>query len=271
MEKVKELLTIQKELNQMKNRLGYKIYNNSISGFSSKKLFNSFLNVLKFCDRGKNFKNYNKLKNWQSSDLHEKLISMRKSNKHDFALIYDVMQKNNSINEFCISNNLKSLAEKFLGAKNGEMMMRSQIRMDVPEDNRNTFGWHQDSAYDKLNLNPKNGVVLWIPLLDAEIDKGALEVKPKSQSEGNTYIVKKKYKKFQSPQLIVPDKALAKYKTAKVPVKKNQCLALFGNVFHKSGNNISNKIRFTIIARFNKILTKDFYIYNKTKIFDELY
>ena len=36
-------------------------------------------------------------------------------------------------------------------------MMRSQIRMDVPYDKRNTFGWHQDSAYDKLNNNPKNG------------------------------------------------------------------------------------------------------------------
>ncbi|MFL2882964.1 MAG: phytanoyl-CoA dioxygenase family protein [Pelagibacteraceae bacterium] len=255
----------------MQNKLGYKIYKNAINNKSSRKLFNSFLKVLKFCDKGKNFKSFSEIKNWQSPELHKKLINLRKKNKHHFALIYDVMQKNNSINEFCMSNKLDLIAKKFLGIKEGEMMMRSQIRMDVPKDTRNTFGWHQDSAYDKLNLNPKNGVVLWIPLLNAQVDKGALEVKPRSQSEKNTYIVKKKYKKFQSPQLIVPDKALAKYETLKVPVKKEQCLALYGNVFHKSGNNFSDKIRFTIIARFNKILTKDFYIYNKTKTFDELY
>ena len=253
------------------NKAGYKIYRNSINNKSSTKLFNSFLQVLKFCDKGKNFKNFSKIKNWQSPELHQKLIKLRKKNKNHFALIYDVMQKNNSINEFCMENKLDDIARNFLGIKNVEMMMRSQIRMDVPLDKRNTFDWHQDSAYDKLNYNPKNGVVLWIPLLNAEIDKGALEVKPKSQSEKNTYIVKKKYKKFHSPQFIVPDSALAKYETLKVPVKKGQCLALYGNLFHKSGNNFSDKIRFTIIARFNKILSKDFYIYKKTKIFDELY
>ena len=111
-----------------------------------------------------------------------------------------------------------------------------------------------------MNLFPKNGVVLWIPLLDADIDKGALEVKPKSHCEENIYIVKKKYAKFQSPQLIVPDKVLKKYKTEKISVNKGSCLGLYANVFHKSGKNLSNKIRFTIIARFNNILTKDFYL-----------
>ena len=255
----------------MKNKNGYKVYKNLINSESSIKLFKSFLKVLKFCGIGKNFKSFSKIKNWQSPELHQKLIELRKKDKHHFALIYDVMHKSNSINAFCMQNKLDEIAKDFLGIKNDELMMRSQIRMDVPYDKRNTFGWHQDSAYDKLNNNPRNGVVLWIPLLDAEIDKGALEIKPKSQSEKNIYIVKKKYKKFQSPQLIVPDTSLAKYETLKVPIKKNQCLAMYANLFHKSGNNFSNKVRFTIIARFNKILSNDFYIFKKTKAFDELY
>ena len=256
----------------MQNQVGYKIYKNSINTKSITTLFSSFLKVLKFCGIEKNPGNFNSINNWQSPDLHKKLIQLRKKNKNHFALIYDVMQKSNSINEFCIQNNLVDMANNFLEIKKGElMMMRSQIRMDVPYDKRNTFGWHQDSAYDQLNNNPKNGVVLWIPLLDAEIDKGALEIKPKSHSEKNTYIVKKKTKKFQSPQLIVPPSALAKYKTVKVPIKKGQCLAMYANLFHKSGNNFSNKVRFTIIARFNKILSKDFYIFKKTKAFNELY
>lgn len=255
----------------MQNLIGYKIYKNSINNKSITTLFRSFLEVLKFCGIEKNSKNLNNIKNWNSPYLHNKLTQLRKKNKKHFAVIYDVMQKSNSINEFCLQNNLIDTAKNFLGIKKDQLMMRSQIRMDVPYDKRNTFGWHQDSAYDQLNNNPRNGVVLWIPLLDAEIDKGALEVKSKSHYEKNIYIVKKKTKKFQSPQLIVPDSALAKYKTIKVPTKKGQCLAMYANLFHKSGNNFSNKVRFTIIARFNKILTKDFYIFKKTKAFNELY
>ena len=155
----------------MRNKIGYKIYKNSVNNRSLKRLFNSFLKVIKFCGIEKNFKNFDNIKNWQSPELHKKLIELRKKNKNHFALIYDVMQKNNSINEFCMQNRLDNLAKDFLGSKKDELMMRAQIRMDVPFDKRNTFGWHQDSAYDKLNNNPRNGVVLWIPLLDAEIDE----------------------------------------------------------------------------------------------------
>ena len=146
----------------MKNKIGYKVYKNLINSVSSIKLFKSFLKVLKFCGIGKNFKSFSKIKNWQSPELHQKLIELRKKDKHHFALIYDVMHKSNSINAFCMQNKLDEIAKDFLGIKNDELMMRSQIRMDVPYDKRNTFGWHQDSAYDKLNNNPRNGVVLWI-------------------------------------------------------------------------------------------------------------
>ena len=248
----------------MKHKLGYKIYNNKIKSISSKNLFSSFREIIKYCDNNKYFKgNYSKLKNWESPDLHKKLIHIRSKDKGHFSKIYDIMQKNNSINEFCIENDLTSLAKKFLGIKSNNIMMRSQIRIDVPGDMRNTFDWHQDSAYDQLNATPSNGVVFWIPLLDAKIDKGALDIKPKSQCEKNIFTIKKKLKKFQSPQLTVPDIALQRYQTKKIPVKKNNILALYANLFHKSGLNISNKIRFTIVARFNKILTNDFYLFKK--------
>ena len=37
--------------------------------------------------------------------------------------------------------------------------------MDFPNDKRNSYGWHQDNAYDEYNLSSKNGAVLWIPLI----------------------------------------------------------------------------------------------------------
>lgn len=38
------------------------------------------------------------------------------------------------------------------------------------------------------------------------------------------------------------------------------------NVFHKSGENTSNKVRFTFVVRFNKFLTKDYFYYQKGQV-----
>ena len=68
-------------------------------------------------------------------------------------------------------------------------------------------------------------------------------------------------KKFVSPQLTVPNLYLKKYRSKDDSVKTGDCLAMYPNLFHKSGNNTSKQVRFTILARFNKILTKDFTIF----------
>ena len=82
-------------------------------------------------------------------------------------------------------------------------------------------------------------------------------------NEKNVYKIKQKWKKYVSPQLTVPNSHLKKYKSLNIPVKKGNCLVMYPNLFHKSGNNNSKKIRFTILARFNKILTSDFRLFNK--------
>ena len=45
---------------------------------------------------------------------------------------------------------------------------------------------------------------------------------------------------------------------------------MYANVFHKSGINQSKKVRFTIIARLNKLNSKDFYLYQKIKPYKNL-
>jgi ectoine hydroxylase-related dioxygenase (phytanoyl-CoA dioxygenase family) len=236
---------------------GYKLIKNVVKKKESEALFGSFLKVVNFCTKkNKNFFD------WKDQALHDYLIELRINNKKKFSLIYDVMQKNNALNEFCFNLHLKSLAAKFLNVDSDELMMTSQLRLDVPEDDRNIYDWHQDSAYDKLNRVPSNGAVVWIPLLGANIHDGTLFLKPYSQKEPNVYIKKKEWSKYISPQLTVPNQYLKKYETIQIPVKKNSALVMYPNLFHKSGNNISKKIRITVLARFNKILTKDFYLYN---------
>lgn len=245
----------------MNNKLGYKIYKKKVSKISKFRFLNSFKKILKVCLETRKFSVLKNVISWEDQILHDTLINLRINDKDKFSLIYDLMQKNICLNFFCNQNYLYNIAANFLNIKRDEMMMTSQFRMDTPSDKRNIYNWHQDSAYDKLNQIPSNGVVLWMPLINTNKNNGTIVIKPKSQKENNVYNLKKKWSKFNSPQLTVPNAYLKKYKSKSVPIKTGDCLALYPNLFHKSGNNQSNKIRFTILSRFNKILTKDFVIY----------
>lgn len=244
-------------------KLGFEKKIGKISLTSRMNILKSFLKVLKVCLEHNDYLKLSAIKSWDDQILHDTLINLRIKDRDRFSLIYDLMQKNISLDFFCNSNNLAVIAANFLNIKKDEMMMTSQFRMDTPTDKRNIYDWHQDSAYDKLNKIPTNGAILWIPMIDTNKKNGTLIVKPKSQKENNVYDLKQKWKKYVSPQLTVPNSHLKKYKSLNIPVKKGNCLVMYPNLFHKSGNNNSKKIRFTILARFNKILTSDFRLFNK--------
>ncbi len=245
----------------IKNKEGFKLNRKKISMSSREKLLNSFLKVLKVCLKIEDYQKVKNVKSWNNQQLHNVLINLRIKDKDRFSLIYDLMQKNICLSFFCSSNKLPNLAANFLDIKNDEMMMTSQFRMDTPSDKRNIYDWHQDSAYDKLNSIPSNGVILWMPMINTNKKNGTIIIKPQSQNEKNVYKIKQKWKKFVSPQLTVPNSYLKKYKSKDISVKTGDCLAMYPNLFHKSGNNTSRQIRFTILARFNKILTRDFTIF----------
>ena len=244
-------------------KLGFEQKIGKASLASRMNILKSFLKVLKVCLKYNDYLKLSAIKSWDDQILHDILINLRIKDRDRFSLIYDLMQKNICLDFFCSSNNLAMIAANFLDIKKDEMMVTSQFRMDTPTDKRNIYDWHQDSAYDKLNKIPTNGAVLWIPMIDTNQKNGTIIVKPKSQIEKNVYELKQKWKKYVSPQLTVPNSYLEKYKSTNISVKKGNILAMYPNLFHKSGNNTSKKIRITIIARFNKILTSDFTLFNK--------
>ena len=70
---------------------------------------------------------------------------------------------------------LDLIAQKFLEINCDNLSNRDiQLRMDFPNDKRNSYGWHQDNAYDQSNLYSKNGAVLWIPLINTNKKNGTL-------------------------------------------------------------------------------------------------
>lgn len=247
-------------------KYSFKIYKKNIKHSSSKKILNILNQTINFVMDKKLI-----FKSWEDKKLHNFLINLRINDKRKFSLIYNLMQQNSYLKTFCIENNLIKHSNNFLKNEEKNLTLRVQFRIDPPTDVNNLYDWHQDSAYDNFNKRPNNGVIIWIPFLDADIDTGALHIKEGSHLEKNRFIIKRKWKKYFSPQLNVPKKYLKKYKTKIIPVKKKSSLYMYANVFHKSGINTSNKVRFTIIARLNKLNSKDFYLYRNDKPYKYLY
>ena len=93
-----------------------------------------------------------------------------------------VVSFSNELKKVPFENNLQKIASNYLKVNEKNLSIRDiQLRMDFPNDSRNSYGWHQDNAYDEFNLNSKNGVILWIPLVDTNKDNGALVIKKGSQ------------------------------------------------------------------------------------------
>ena len=80
---------------------GYRIFKKVVSSDTSKSLFIAFNETINFVTQ----KN-KKFKSWNDKKLHEFLINLRVKNKEKFSMIYDLMQKNSVLEEFCIKNNL---------------------------------------------------------------------------------------------------------------------------------------------------------------------
>ena len=191
------------------------------------------------------------------------MIKFRKKYKKRFSAMYDSIQISNEFQKILFNNNLDSVAEKFLKVKKDSLLVRDmQLRMDFPNDTRNSYSWHQDNAYDRYNLFSKNGMVIWMPLIDTNEKNGTLIIKPGSQNSSfNCSTRVSKGDKYHSEQILVKEKYLKKYKSKSVNVEKNSALATYCGIFHKSGINLSNKIRFTIVVRYNNQFSKDFSLY----------
>ena len=87
-----------------------------------------------------------------------------RKNKKLFSNIYKTLQISNELQKIIVLDKLNKIASNFLKIDKKYLTVRNaQLRIDPPNDQRNTYGWHQDNAYYDYNIGSKNGAVLWIP------------------------------------------------------------------------------------------------------------
>ena len=256
-----------KKIEKFYKKNGYVCVKNIVD----KKLINDiFISLIHIYN--KHASNKINIKNNIYKDLgfHKKIISFRKIDKKKFGLIYDYLKITASSNYLARDPRLLKLASILLSEKKEKSLAVSGImtRIDCPFDQRNILDWHQEHRYYLQNDYGKNGLFMHVPLHDVDENSGSLKVKPKSHKEKLIMIKPMKRKsKLESLNYDYHSKTLDKYKTVSMEMKKGDLLFVNLDTFHASGFNQSEKVRFTLISRVHRVLSKDFNSYREQSSF----
>ena len=205
---------------------------------------------------------------WNSDLFHEEIIKFRKSDPKRFSLLYDSTQTSVSIMELLTSELIAKYSANLLDTKNNELCItEGMIRMDAPGDKRNIAGWHQEISYLR-----NNGIVIWIPLSDITPDLGPLQVCPKSHHEGELKVVQNKNLPGDASTVSVDEvgpEYIAKYSIMDVEIKKGDVLFFDTELFHRSGVNTSNRMRFSCQVRHAINTAEGFVPFRQTKTYSK--
>ena len=218
-------------------------------------IFNLFCKYSTDCQELKNME-----KPWNTELFHKKLIEFRQKDPESFGAIYDSLKTSLTLTQLVTDNKVVDFVAKFLKIKPSDLSISEPMcRLDVPNDKRNTLDWHQERSFFPQNRNGLNGLVCWIPLTDITEEMGPMHISPRSHAEGQLKLSNRTKKNTSyTTQIPVPEEFVSKYED--LAVRANAGDAVFFNMllFHRSGQNISNKIRLATQGRFHTSTADDF-------------
>lgn len=196
---------------------------------------------------------------WDDPLLSEAVIAFRQEHRSLFGIFYDALQNSSILQALFTDSDLYSTAATLLDddaytvSSTGHM-----LRVDVPDDTRNTLDWHQDSAYYKQNQIGDHGCVVLLPLVDIGPDNGSLMILVGSHREGVLAHELRKDGRQCSEKFTIPERIIEKYRSVSIVVEKGALVFCQMNLIHRSGFNSSVGARFSAGIRFHKTLAADF-------------
>ena len=133
---------------------------------------------------------------------------------------------------------------KITGIKKPYFKTAPVVRVDMPNDFKHSYNMHQDYPF---TAGSKSSITIWIPLQDVTTKNGCLKIVKGSHKR------KKIYKTYKDNII----KSRYKFTFQDMPFKIGDVLIFSQCLVHKSGNNNSNSVRFSIQIRFNDLSKKD--------------
>ena len=197
---------------------------------------------------------------WKSEMFHKKLIEFRKKDPKLFGAIYDSLKTSITLTQLVSDDVIVDNVAKFLSVEPSDVSISEPMcRLDVPNDKRNTLEWHQERSFFPQNRDGLHSLVCWIPLTNVTEEMGAVHISPESHAGGLiTPAQNEKRSELSTRQISVPEEHVKKYEDLVVSVDAGDVVFFNMLLYHRSGINISDKVRFAVQSRFHTATADDF-------------
>ena len=239
------------------NKNGYLIKKNFIERQIHEELFYVFYDLACNIINNNNINFTNKIKPISKvsfpNDLNQLdmlLINVLSLDKKFIGEIYDTVSYTSSFLKLVSSNKIEEVTKKILSLKNYNSIYswKHRVRIDPPNDNRRTYGWHQEIFY---TIPEVKFVQTWCPLIrHSTTENGTIQICPKSHNEG---IAKQSWNEIdgRATQILVDDEIVKKYEQLNLPMNLGDILFFDPHLFHRSGTNVSQEVRFSLVGMWN--------------------
>ena len=120
----------------------------------------------------------------------------------------------------------------------------------MPNDDEHSYSWNKEHF---TTVPFSEYIQFWSPLIeDSTVELGALKICEKSHKngwKGQKYIPHKR----MSKSFVIPEEELEKYSVRDVEMKLGDLLIMAPGLIHRSGDNTSNRFRFSYVSIFHNI------------------
>jgi ectoine hydroxylase-related dioxygenase (phytanoyl-CoA dioxygenase family) len=200
--------------------------------------------------------------------LHEGLQALHKVDKRQAQFVIDAAGNSQSLHSIFSDEHVVNAAMRIVGVNSARDLGVAYhvLRVDYPEFDPAhnaliSLPHHQESGYYKVNVSAGTGTVLWAPLFDCGPREGSLVVRESSHALG--LVEHERY--FLDPakqrhlRVRLPESVVADFPEVRLDVPRNAAAFQHFNLFHASGKNASDKVRYTMLARYSDLTAEDYF------------
>jgi phytanoyl-CoA hydroxylase len=195
--------------------------------------------------------------NYFEDEIFDLAMSDLENKDHEFiASIYDTIFQCPSffriISEKSVSDSIRNLMNKRNAPLYG---FTNRCRIDPPQDERRTYGWHQEVFY---TVPKGNYLQTWAPLIrNTTIQNGTIQVAIGSHKEG---IAKQSWNEIdgRATQILIDAEVINKYEQSSVEMELGELLIFSGYLAHQSGINTSNQYRYSLVGMYHDVSKLEF-------------
>ncbi len=181
---------------------------------------------------------------FKSEGFDTRLAKITEQSNAVFQRVFSGVHTGPALFDLLVNTKLLDIAESLVGS---EIMCHPayRVRPKLPEYERTLVPWHQDAGYMEPKCDSVLQLTIWIPLIDATVENGCLEVIPHAHRAGVF-----QHRHSARFYLEIPEDKLPDVDPVIVPIKFGSVLLLTNLTPHRSIPNVSNQVRWSVDARY---------------------